>query len=73
MIIFTHQAGGPPFFVCSQLLTQHVHNYSLCLNAVSAIRYQRTRHVLVTETHLHDSPCIHTVCPLVCCPAIPGS
>jgi hypothetical protein len=73
MIIFARQAGGPPFVVCSQLLTQHIHSYSLCLAAALSSRHQRTRHVLAIRTLLHDSPCIYTLYPLVRCPANPGS
>jgi hypothetical protein len=48
----SHQTGGPPVVGC---LRPHIQNIRSCppyLEAVSSIRNLRTRHVMVTGTHL---------------------
>jgi hypothetical protein len=46
------QAGGPPFIGCPRLLIQYIRSYHPYLEGVSSIRNLRTRHAVVTRTHL---------------------
>jgi hypothetical protein len=46
------QAGGLPPIGCPRLLIQYIRSYPPYLEAVSSIRNLRTRHAMVTRTHL---------------------
>jgi hypothetical protein len=46
------QAGGPPPVGCLPLLIQYIHSYPPQLEVASSIRNLRTRHVVVTGTHI---------------------
>jgi hypothetical protein len=46
------EAGAPLLFGCPQLLIQYICNYPPYLEAVPSIRNSRTRHAVMTGTHI---------------------
>jgi len=46
------EAGGPPLVDCPRVYIQYIGSYPPYLEAVSSIHNLRTRHVIVTGTHL---------------------
>jgi hypothetical protein len=60
------EAGGLPNVGCPRQLIQYIRSYPSCLEAVSSIRNPRTRHTVVTGTHITWLQLIHSAFYWLC-------